>query len=120
MKVWFILTKHFDSLLFDPASPILLTLQSDMPSSKELVADFNPRPAVRKERLTRFLRERVFNTNMSIYAFVPLNKRLTFAKPRGTKKPVEELKATAAEMERARQGSTWLRLAKLWTLFSFF
>ena len=53
-----------------------------------------------EEKLTRFLRERVFSKVTSIYVPVPLSKRLTFLKGTETTKPFEDLKATAMEMER--------------------
>ena len=47
----------------------------------------------------QFLARAVFSKSASLRASVPLSKRLTFAKEPGTKKPGEELTATAAEME---------------------
>ena len=70
-----------------------------MPASGKLIADFNPALAA-GEKLTSFLRERVFSKNTTIHASVPLSKRLIFVKEPGTNKPREELNATAAEMER--------------------
>ena len=84
----------------DPASPTLCTLQSAMPVSGKLTADFYSVCAAEEEKLTSFLRKRVFSKNIPLHASVSLSKRLTFAKEPGTKKPGEELKATAAEMER--------------------
>ena len=72
-----------------------------MPASDELIADFNSARAAGEEKLTSFLRERVFSKNTSIHARVPLSKRLTFAKMPATEKLGEELKARAAEMERS-------------------
>jgi hypothetical protein len=72
-----------------------------MPASDELVADFNSACAAGEEKLTHFLQERVFSKNTSIYASIPLSKRLTFTKETNTKKPGEDLKARAAEMERS-------------------
>ena len=46
-----------------------------------------------------FLAERVFSKNKSVYAPVPLSKRLTFGKEPGKEKPGEDLKVRAAEME---------------------
>ena len=89
-----------DYLPFNPASPTLRTLQSALPVSGKLVAEFNSAPAAGEETLTSFLREQVFNKNTSLHASVPLSKRLTFAKEPGAKKPWEELKATAVEMGR--------------------
>ena len=80
--------------------PTLRTLQSAMPASGKLVADFNSTRAAGKEKCTSFLRERVFSKNTSLHASVRLRKRLTFAKEPGAKKPEEELTARAAEMER--------------------
>ena len=48
-----------------------------------------------------FLAERVFSKNKSLYAPVPLSKRLTFGKEPGKEKPGEDLKVRAAEMERS-------------------
>ena len=90
--------QEFEYLPFDPALPTLRTLQSAMPASGKLVADFNSASAAGEETLTSFLRERVFSKNTSLHASVPLSKRLTFAKEPGAKKPGEEL--TATEMGR--------------------
>ena len=92
--------QEFDSFPFDPASPILRTLQSAIPATDGLRADFNLALAAGEEKLNRFLRERVFSKDTSFYASVPLSKRLTFAKGADTTKPREDLKATAMEMER--------------------
>ena len=83
----------FDYLPFDAASTTLRTIQSAMPVSGKVVADFNSAPVARGETLTSFLRERMFRA-------VPLSKRLTFAKEPGAKKPGEELTATIVEMRR--------------------
>ena len=69
---------EFDSYPFDPASPTLRTLQSAMPACGELIADFNSAHADGEEKLTNFLKDRVFSKNTSIHARVPLSKRLTF------------------------------------------
>jgi len=45
---------EFDSFPFDPISPIIRTLQSAMPASNELIADFNSALASGEEKLTRF------------------------------------------------------------------
>ena len=92
--------QEFDCFPFDPASPILCTLQSAMPATDVLIADFNSALAAGEMKLTRFLRERVFSKDTSICASVPLSKRLTFAKGTDTTKPGEDLKAKAMEMER--------------------
>ena len=92
---------EFDSFPFDPSSPTPRTLQSATPASAELVADFNSAHAAGEEKLTSFLRERVFSKNTSLHAPVPLSKRLTFAKMPDTEKPREKLKARAAKMERS-------------------
>jgi hypothetical protein len=92
---------EFNSFPFDHSSPTLRTLQSAMPASAELVADFNSAQSTGEEKLTSFMRERVFSKNTSLHAPVPLNKRLTFAKMPDKEKPGEELKAKAAEMERS-------------------
>ena len=65
--------QEFEYLPFDPALPTLRSLQSAMPASGKLVANFNSASAVGEETLT---------------------KRLTFVKEPGAKKPVEELTAT--------------------------
>ena len=57
-----------------------------MPASGKLIADFNPARAA-GEKLTSFLRERVFSKNTTIHASVPLSKRLIFVKEPGTNKP---------------------------------
>ncbi|KAK1877064.1 U3 small nucleolar RNA-associated protein 10 [Dissostichus eleginoides] len=92
---------EFDTFPFDTASTTLRTLQSAMPASDELVADFNSAHAAGEKKLTHFLEERVFNKNTSLHAPVPLCKRLTFAKALSKEKPSDELKAKAAEMERS-------------------
>lgn len=92
---------EFNSFPFDPSSPTLRTLQSAMPASDELIADFNSAHAAGEKKLTSFLQERVFSKNISIYACVPLSKRLTFAKMPVTEKCGEKLEARAAEMERS-------------------
>ena len=73
-----------------PCMPLMSVLQ-----------DFNSARAAGEEKLTSFLRERVFSKNTSIHARVPLSKRLTFAKMSATQKLGEELKARAAEIERS-------------------
>ena len=92
---------EFDAYPFDPASTTLRTLQSAIPASDELVDDFNSAQAAGEEKLMSFLRDRVFSKNTSIYAHVPLSKRLTFAKQPGKDKPRDNLKTKAAEMERS-------------------
>ena len=72
-----------------------------MSASHELVADFKSAHAMSEEKLTTFLRERVFNKNTSIHASVHMRKRLTFARMPRTEKPAGDLKARAAEMERS-------------------
>jgi len=94
--------QEFDSFPFNPASPILRTPQTAMPASDELVVDLDSACAAGEEKLTNFLRDRVFSKHTSIYAPVPLSKRLTFAKMTTTKNPGEEdLKTSASEMERS-------------------
>ena len=90
---------EFDSYPFDPASPSLCTLQSAMPATDELVADFNSALAAGEEKLTNFLQERVFSKNTSLYASIPLSKHMTFAKAPDKEKPGQDLKARAAEIE---------------------
>lgn len=92
---------EFDSYPFDPASPTLRTLQSAMPASGEVIADFNSAHAAGEEKLTNFLKDRVFSKNTSIHARVPLSKRLTFAKGHRAETVKEDLKVRAAEMERS-------------------
>ncbi|CAJ1050849.1 hypothetical protein KUCAC02_009112 [Xyrichtys novacula] len=92
---------EFDSLPFNPASPTLRTLQSAMPASDELVADFKSAHSAGEEKLNIFLRDRVFSKNKSLHAPVSLSKHLTFSKHTCIEKPSEELKARAAEMERS-------------------
>ena len=70
-----------------------------MPATDVLIADFYSALTAGEMKLTRFLRERVFKYT-SIYASVPLSKRLTSAKGTDTTKPGEDLKAKAMEMER--------------------
>ena len=51
--------------------------------------------------LEKFLQERVFSKVISIYAPVPLNKRLTFANIPIVENQGEELKARAFDMKRS-------------------
>ena len=92
--------QEFKAFPFDASSPTLRTLQSAMPASDELIADFNSAHAAGERKLNNFLRDRVFSKNTSIHAPVPLSKRLTFAKMPDIEKPGEKLKARTAEMER--------------------
>lgn len=91
--------EEFDSFPFDPASPTLRTIQSAMPASDQLTADFYSAHAAGEEKLTDFLRDRVFSKNTSLHARVPLSKRMTFAKGLHTEKPKEDLKVRAAKMK---------------------
>ena len=90
---------EFDSFPFDPASPTLRTLQSAMPASDELTADFNSAHADGEKKLTRFIQDRVFSKSTSLHDRVPLSKCLTFAKGLSADKTKENLKARTAEME---------------------
>ena len=92
---------EFDSFPFNPASPTLRTLQSAMPASDELIADFKSAHSAGEEKLNIFLRDRVFSKNKSLHAPVSLNKRLTFSKDACVEQPGKELKERAAEMERS-------------------
>jgi hypothetical protein len=92
---------EFDSFPFDPATPTPRTLQSAMPASNALIADFNSAHAAGEEKLTGLLRDRVFIKNTSLHVRIPLSKRLTFAKATCTEKPKENLKVRTAEMERS-------------------
>ena len=47
----------FDSFPFDPASLTLCTLQSAMPASGDLIADFNSAHAAEDENLTNSLKD---------------------------------------------------------------
>ena len=89
---------EFDSYPFYPSSPVLHTLQSAIPASEKLIADFNFAYVARK-KLTTFLQDRVFSKKISLHEYVPLNKRLTFAKESSNEKPTEDLKMRATEME---------------------
>ncbi len=108
---------EFDSYPFDSASPTLRTLQSAMPASGELITDFNSAHIAGEEKVTNFLKDRVFSKNTSIHARVPLSKRLTFAKEHRADSVKEDHKARAAEMEQvlSRQLSVWLRRVNLLT-----
>ena len=90
---------EFDSFPFDPASPTLRTLQSAMPASDKLTADFNSAHADGEKKLISFMQDRVFSKSASLHDRVPLSKRLTFAKRLLADKTKENLKARAAEME---------------------
>ena len=72
--------QEFDSFPFNPASTTLRTLQSAMPASSQLVADFNSAHAAGEMKLAGFLKERVYSKTTSIHTHVPLSKRSTFAK----------------------------------------
>ena len=90
---------EFDLFPFTPASPTLRTLESAMPASSQLVADFNSAHAAGEIKLAGFLRERVYSKTTSLHARVPLSKRLTFAKEPCTENTKENLKARTTEME---------------------
>jgi len=77
---------EFDSFPFNPTSPTLCTLQSAMPASSQLVADFNSAHAAKEMKLEGFLKERVYSMTTSLHARVPLSKRLTFFKEPCTEK----------------------------------
>ena len=82
--------REFDSYPFNPSSPVLHTLQSAIPASDKLAADFNSAYVVAaEEKLTTFLQDRVFIKKISLHEHVPLNKRLTFAKESSNEKPTE-------------------------------
>ena len=85
--------QEFDSFPFNPASTTLRTLQSAMPASSQLVADFNSAHAAGEIKLAGFLKERVYSKTTSIHTRVPLSKRSTFAKEPCTEKTKENLKA---------------------------
>ena len=70
---------EFDSFPFDPSSPVLRTLQSAIPASDKMTADFNTAYAAGEEKLSIFLQDRVFSKKTSLHERVPLSKRLTFA-----------------------------------------
>jgi len=69
---------EFDSFPFDQSSLNLCTLQSAMPASDELHADFKSAHNVGEDKLISFLQEQVFSKNTFIHTPVPLNKRLKF------------------------------------------
>jgi len=71
---------EFDSYPFDSASPTLRTLQSVIPASGKVIADFNSAHTAGEKKLTIFLNNRVFSKKTSIHARVPMSKCLTFAK----------------------------------------
>ena len=64
----------FDSYPFNPSSPVLRTLQSVIPASEKLIADFNSAYVAGEEKLTTFLQDRVFSKKISLHEHVPLNK----------------------------------------------
>ena len=90
---------EFNSFPFDPSTHTLRTLQSAVPASDELLADFTSAHDAGEEKLTNFMQKRVFSKTVSIHDRVPLNKRLTFAKMPATKRHSTDHKAVAAEME---------------------
>ena len=69
-----------DSFPFNPASHTLRTLESAMPASSQLVADFNSAHAAGEIKFAEFLKEQVYSKTTSLHACVPLSKCLTFAK----------------------------------------
>jgi len=77
---------EFDSFPFNLTSTTLRTLQSAMPASSQLVADFNSAHAAGEMKLEGFLKERVYSKTTSLHASVPLTKRLTFYKEPCTEK----------------------------------
>jgi len=90
---------EFDSYPFNPSLPVLRTLQSPIPASEILIADFNSACVAGEEKLTTFLQGRVFSKKISFHEHGPLNKSLTFAKESSNEKPREDLKMRATEME---------------------
>jgi len=62
-----------DQILFNPSSPVLCTLQSAIPASEKLIADFNSAYVAGEEKLTTFLQDRVFSKKNSLHEHVPLN-----------------------------------------------
>jgi len=109
---------EFNSYPINPSSPVLHTLQSAIPASDKLAADFNSAYVVAaEEKLTTFLQDRVFIKKISLHEHVPLNKRLTFAKESSNEKPTEWeiLRWSRMLLE---QLSTWLRAVNLWTFQS--
>lgn len=63
---------EFESFPFDPASTTLHTLQSVMFASDKLIANLNSAHAD-EEKLSTFLKERVFSKTSSLHARIPLN-----------------------------------------------
>ena len=73
-------------------------MAENLPIRKCHLSFFGPQSPI---FLEKFLQERVFSNIISIYAPVPLNKRLTFANIPIVEKQGEELKARASDMERS-------------------
>ena len=70
---------EFECFPFDPAAPTFQTLQSVMPASDKLIADLKLAYADRVAKLMKFLEERVFTKDKSLFDSVPKNKCLNFA-----------------------------------------
>jgi len=87
---------ELDSFPFNSSSPVLCTQQSAI---DKLIADLKSVYAAGEEKLTIFLRDRVFSKKISIHEHVPLSKHLTFAKDSSNEKPRENFKLRATEME---------------------
>ena len=66
---------EFDSFPFDPDSPTLRTLQSAMPASDALIADFNSAHAAGEEKLTCLLQDRIFSKNTSLHARIATSEQ---------------------------------------------
>ncbi len=104
--------REFDSFPFNPASPTLRTLQ---PASNELIADFNSAHAYGEEKLTSFLRDRVFSKVTTLHSRVPLSKRLTSAKGYVQRNPGRSSRLELQRWNRvlSRQSLTSLRSVNL-------
>jgi len=84
-------TREFDSYPFDPASLTLCNLQPAIPASGELIADFNS--CCWEEKLTNFLKDRVFSKKTSIHGCVSLSKCIAFANQHHTDSVREDPKS---------------------------
>jgi len=88
-SVFKILSFAYVTYPFKPSSPVLHTLQSTIPASEELIADFNSAYVAGEEKLTTFLQDRVFSKKISLHENVLLKKHSTFAKESSNEKPRE-------------------------------
>ena len=72
--------EEFDCFPFDPASPILRTLQSAIPVPPDVVCNIASAKQDGESKLEEFMEERVYSKEKSINDRIKRNSRMTFAK----------------------------------------